>query len=269
MCVVGFQWLPGSQEPLLVLGNRDEYYERPTTPLAWWEGGRILAGRDLQAGGTWLGVTRTGRVAVLTNFRDPTLTRPEGPSRGQLPVAFLESDVSAVAWLESLRLEAGSYSPFNLLLYDGEDLLGYESRHDRVVRFEPGIHAVSNGAFDEPWPKVERLKENLAQAGKDLGELLEALQDDRPFPDERLPATGVSLDWERALSPLFIRTPIYGTRAATVLRLGHSKGVVLERTFTAEGLGSERRFEFALTPESQGNTGNTDKKAKMNTAEKR
>ena len=168
MCVVGFQWHPGSPEPLLILGNRDEYYERPTAPLAWWEGGRILAGRDLQAGGTWLGVTRAGRVAVLTNFRDPTLIRPNGPSRGQLPVRFLEGDASASAFLEVLRPEAASYSPFNLLLYDGEDLLGYESRGDRVVRFEPGVHAVSNGAFDEPWPKVERLKEQLAQAGNFL-----------------------------------------------------------------------------------------------------
>ncbi len=253
MCVVGFQWLPGSQEPLLLLGNRDEYYKRPTAPLAWWEGGRILAGRDLQAGGTWLGVTRTGRVAVLTNFRDPTLIRPNGPSRGQLPVRFLEGDASASAFLEGLRPEAASYSPFNLLLYDGEDLLGYESRGDRMVRFEPGIHAVSNGAFDEPWPKVERLKEQLAQVGKDLGALLEVLQDDRPFPDACLPHTGVSLDWERVLSPLFIRTPTYGTRAATILHLGRSKGVVIERTFTPEGLDSERRFELVLIPRGEGN----------------
>ena len=244
MCVVGFQWLPGSQEPLLLLGNRDEYYDRPTAPLAWWEGGHILAGRDLQAGGTWLGVTRTGRVAVLTNFRDPTLTRPNGPSRGQLPVRFLESAASAAGFLESLRPEAASYSPFNLILFDGEDLVGYESRGDRVVSFEPGTHAVSNGAFDEPWPKVERLKEQLAQVGKDLGELLEVLQDDRPFPDACLPHTGVSLDWERALSPLFIRTPTYGTRATTALRVGRTQIAILERTFTAQGMQGERRFEF-------------------------
>ena len=152
----------------------------------------VLAGRDLQAGGTWLGVTRTGRVAVLTNFRDPTLIRPNGPSRGQLPVRFLEGDASASAFLEGLRPEAASYSPFNLLLYDGEDLLGYESR-------------------------------------------------------------GVSLDWERVLSPLFIRTPTYGTRAATILHLGRSKGVVIERTFTPEGLDSERRFELVLIPRGEGN----------------
>ena len=254
MCVVGFQWHPGSQEPLLLLGNRDEYYERPTAPLAWWEGGRILAGRDLQAGGTWLGVTRTGRVAVITNFRDPALVRPDGPSRGHLPVRFLEGDASAAACLEGLRPEAASYSPFNLLLYDGEDLLGYESRGDRVVRFEPGIHAVSNGAFDEPWPKVEAVRAVLAAAAEDDEALLHALEDDRPCVEDQLPHTGVSVAWERALSPLFIHTPTYGTRAATILRLGPGEVTVLERTFTAEGRESERRFEFVPAPVIQGNT---------------
>ena len=244
MCVVGFQWHPGSQEPLLVLGNRDEFYDRPTTPLAWWEGGRILAGRDLQAGGTWLGVTRTGRAAVLTNFRDPTLIRPNGPSRGQLPVRFLESDASAAGFLESLRPEAASYSPFNLLLYHGAELLGYESRHDRVVRFEPGLHAVSNGDFDEPWPKVEAVRAVLAAAAEDDEALLHALEDDRPCVEDQLPHTGVSLAWERALSPLFIRTPTYGTRASTALRVGRTQIAILERTFTAQGRQGERRFEF-------------------------
>ena len=254
MCVVGFRWLPGSQEPLLLVGNRDEYYDRPTAPLAWWEGGRILAGRDLRAGGTWLGVTRTGRAAVLTNFRDPALVRPDGPSRGQLPVAFLAGIGSAEAFLEALRPAAGTYSPFNLLLFDGVDLAGYESRGDRLVRFEAGIHAVSNGAFDEPWPKVEALKRALAASSVDDEALLRALQDDHPFPDASLPQTGVSLDLERALSPLFIRTPSYGTRAATVLRLGRGEVTVTERSFTAEGRQGERSFEFALAPKSQGNT---------------
>ncbi|NTW86426.1 MAG: NRDE family protein [Holophagaceae bacterium] len=249
MCVVGFQWHPGSQEPLLLLGNRDEYYDRPTAPLAWWEGGRILAGRDLRGGGTWLGVTRTGRMAVLTNFRDPTLTRPEGPSRGQLPVAFLESDASAVAWLESLRPEAGSYSPFNLLLYDGEDLLGYESRHDRVVRFEPGIHAVSNGDFDEAWPKVLAVRAVLAAVAEDDEALLKALEDDRPCAEDDLPRTGVSLDLERLLSPMFIRSAAYGTRASTLVRLGRVHVRVLEQGFLSQGRGARAESQFERSRE--------------------
>jgi len=259
MCLIGFRWQPGTALPLLVAANRDEFYERPTAPMAWWEGDQLLAGRDLRAGGTWLGLTRTGRFAALTNHRDPALVRPDGPSRGRLPVAFLTGEGNPDQFLEDLRREAGASSPFNLLLSDGTDLVGYESRSDRVLRFEPGVHAVSNGAFDEPWPKVAALKESLAQAGEDLGALLDALQDDHAFPDASLPHTGVSLDWERVLSPAFIRTPAYGTRAATVLALGRRAVAVLERTFTPQGREGERRFEFVLTTASAGITAKKEK----------
>ena len=254
MCLIGFRWQPGTALPLLVAANRDEFYERPTAPMAWWEGGQLLAGRDLKAGGTWLGMTRTGRFAALTNHRGPALVRPDGPSRGRLPIGFLEGEGSPDHFLEGLRREAGASSPFNLLLCDGTDLVGYESRSDRVVHFQAGFHAVSNGAFDEPWPKVTVLKDTLAQAGEDLEALLEALADDQAFPDASLPSTGVSLDWERALSPSFIRTPTYGTRASTVMALGRSAGTVIERTFTAHGREDERRFEFVITPPWQGNS---------------
>ena len=252
MCLIGFRWQPGTALPLLVAANRDEFYERPTAPMAWWEGDQLLAGRDLRAGGTWLGLTRTGRFAALTNHRDPALVRPDGPSRGRLPVAFLTGEGNPDQFLEDLRREAGASSPFNLLLSDGTDLVGYESRSDRVVRFEPGVHAVSNGAFDEPWPKVTGLQDSLTQAGADLEALLEALQDEQPFPDASLPHTGVSLDWERALSPRFIRTPTYGTRAATAVAVGRSEVTVIERTFTPQGRAGEQRFVFVLAPKSHG-----------------
>ncbi len=259
MCLIGFRWHPGVAIPLLVAANRDEFYERPTAPMAWWEGGQLLAGRDLKAGGTWLGLTRTGRFAALTNHRDPTLVRPEGPSRGRLPLAFLEGEATPERFLEGLRQDSGASSPYNLLLCDGTDLVGYESRGDRVVRFEAGVHAVANGAFNEPWPKVTVLKDSLAVAGDDLEALLAALQDELAFPDASLPHTGVSLDWERALSPRFIRTPTYGTRASTVLALGRRDVAVIERTFTAQGREGERRFEFVLTTASAGTTAKKEK----------
>ena len=259
MCLIGFRWHPGTAVPLLVAANRDEFYDRPTAPMAWWEGGHLLAGRDLKAGGTWLGLTRTGRFAALTNHRDPALVQPDGPSRGRLPLAFLEGGESPERFLEDLRQDAGASSPYNLLLCDGTHLVGYESRSDRVMRFEPGVHAVSNGAFDEPWPKVTVLKDRLTQAGEDLGALLEALEDEHAFPDTSLPRTGVSLDWERALSPRFIRTPTYGTRASTVLALGRRDVAVIERTFTAQGREGERRFEFVLTTASAGTTAKKEK----------
>lgn len=236
MCLIGFRWHPGSREPFLLLGNRDEFYDRPSAPMGWWEGERILAGRDLRAGGTWLGVARDGRCAAITNFRQAGPPRPEAPSRGQLPVRFLEGGLSAAAFLEELRLEAGTYNPFNLLLFDGCDLLGYQSRNGRTIRFTPGLHVLSNGDFDEPWPKVEALRERMAGVGpEDDAALLALLVDDRPFEDARLPHTGVPLAWERALSPIFVRTPDYGTRVSTLLRLGRETVSVLEKRFTAKG----------------------------------
>ena len=235
MCLIAVRWRPGSPEPLLLLGNRDEFYDRPSAPLGWWEGERLLAGRDLRAGGTWLGVTRDGRCAALTNFRQPGPPRPEAPSRGQLPARFLEGGLSASAFLEVLRGEAGPYNPFNLLVFDGETLLGYQSRDGRVIAFDAGLHLLSNGDFDEPWPKAEALRRRLAAAPEDDGALLALLEDDHPFEDARLPRTGVPLDWERALSPIFVRTPAYGTRASTLVRIGRETVSVTERRFGAGG----------------------------------
>lgn len=244
MCLIAFRWQPGGPTPLLAAANRDEFYARPAAPMAWWEDRPILAGRDLEAGGTWLGLTRAGRFAALTNHRDPKASRTGTPSRGQLPVRFLEGGSSAAAFLDELGPEAEAFNPFNLLLYDGQDLLGFESRTGRRVAFEPGLHAVSNGAFDEPWPKVEALKAGMAAEGSDDETLLGLLADARVYEDGRLPRTGVSLDWERALSPAFIRTPAYGTRASTILRLGNREISIVEQQFTFNG--SEGRTEFTF-----------------------
>jgi len=244
MCILAFQWNPDAATPLLVLANRDEFYARPTARLAWWDGNQILAGRDLQAGGTWLGLSRSGRFAALTNHRDPAANRPEAPSRGQLTVGFLQSQGSARSCLESLRSSAGHYNPFNLLLYDGAELLGYESRQDRILSFSPGLHAVSNGVFDEPWPKVEALVAGLGTSPLDDEALLALLADVRPAEEPRLPNTGVSLDWERALSPIFIRTPTYGTRASTLVRLGREQVTILEQGFGPGGPEGRAAFTF-------------------------
>lgn len=243
MCLIAFHWQPDGPVPLLLAGNRDEFYERPTAPLAWWERGRLLAGRDLRGGGTWLGLTPEGRCAVITNFRDPSKTRPDRMTRGLIPLRFLEGTQTAAAFLEGLRPEAEAYSPFNLLLFDGRELLGYESALDRPRAFPPGIHAVSNGTFDEPWPKVEAVKAGLARHRDDEA-LLTLLGSAQPFPDDRLPSTGVPLEWERALSPVFIRTPTYGTRASTILRLGRDTISILEQGFSSAGPEGRAEFRF-------------------------
>jgi len=244
MCLIAFHWRPEGPVPLIVAANRDEFYDRPTAPLAWWEGGRILAGRDLWSGGTWMGVSRDGRFAAITNFRDPLRSRKDAPSRGFIPLRFLEEGGSATDFLTWLRKEASRYAPFNVLVYDGIELLGYESRHDRNPPFAPGIHAVSNGDFNEPWPKVEALKAGLAMGEEDDEALLALLGDAQTFTDDRLPSTGVPIEWERALSPAFVRMPTYGTRASTILRLGRRRVTMLEQRFNAggpEGLGA---YEF-------------------------
>lgn len=191
-----------------------------------------------------MGVSPGGRFAALTNFRNPALTRPDRASRGHLPLRFLESLQSATAFLDDLRAEAARYNPFNLMVFDGETLVGYESHRDRVVAFPPGLHAVSNGDFDEPWPKVERLKAGFLAHEADDEALLALLQEAAPFPDERLPRTGVAPEWERALSPAFVRTPTYGTRASTVLRLGQQAISVVEQRFSPEGPEGRSAFRF-------------------------
>lgn len=247
MCLIAFHWQPDDPIPLRLAANRDEFYDRPTAPLAWWEGGRILAGRDLRAGGTWLGVTPAGRCAAITNHRDPSLTRPDRRSRGQIPVQFLAGTDSAAAFLEVLRQEDSAYNPFNLLLFDGRELLGYESHHDRPRAFAPGTHAVSNGDFDSPWPKVAALKAGLGAAQDDDEVLLALLGDARPFPDERLPSTGISMELERALSPAFIRTPTYGTRASTILRVGVDEVFIVEQRFSFDGPTARTEIRFQKT----------------------
>ncbi|WP_306590174.1 NRDE family protein [Geothrix sp. 21YS21S-4] len=244
MCLIAFLWRPGSPEPLRLAANRDEFHARPTAPLSWWEGGRILAGRDLQAGGTWLGLSRDGRLAALTNFRSPAPRPEDAPSRGTLPAAFLAERQSARAFVEDLRPTASAYAPFNLLLFDGEALVGYESRHDRAVAFDPGLHVVSNGDFDEPWPKAEALRAALTEGFPSDAELLRILADERRSSDAELPRTGVPLEIERALSPIFVRTPTYGTRVSTLVRVGRSSADVLEQGY--EPIETARRTEIAF-----------------------
>ena len=244
MCLIAFRWDPGHPTPLVVAANRDEFDARPTAPADWWEGGRILAGRDLQGGGTWMGVSREGRFAALTNIREPARFDPAAPSRGALVVDFLAGGEAAGDYLARLRPQADRYNGFNLLVFDGREVLGFESRAARVVRLAPGVHGVSNAAFDTPWPKVAALTAGMAGEPDDAT-LFACLADPRRAPDPDLPATGVSLEIERALSAAFIRMPGYGTRASTVVRLGRDRIEFTERRFEAGVAAGEGRFRFA------------------------
>ncbi len=240
MCLIVWNWQPASATPLLLLANRDEFYSRAALPLHWWDSGTVLAGRDLQAGGTWLGMDRKGRLAALTNYRAPVPPRDDTPSRGELVTDFLASEVSAAQFLQTLLPRAGDYNPFNLLVFDGVQLMGLESRHGKVREMPTGVGAVSNADFQTPWPKVTRLKQGLQscleQHRTDTGHLLALLQDPTLPPDAMLPRTGLPLEQERALSAAFISTPGYGTRACSLVQVHQTGAEFTERSYDFGGL---------------------------------
>jgi uncharacterized protein with NRDE domain len=223
MCLVLVVWRVHPLYPCVVAANRDEFHARPTARAEWWpDRPQILAGRDLEAGGTWLGLTRTGRFAALTNYRDPEQRRAAVPSRGALVTSMLESGASVAEGLTHLRAVGADYNGFNLIFSDGERLGIYESVSGAGRELEPGIYGLSNHLLDTPWPKVQNAKTRLQTALvglTDTAPLLDLLRDDRPAPDAQLPQTGVSVEWERLLSSAFVRAPAYGTRCSTIIRI--------------------------------------------------
>lgn len=257
MCIVTFRWSPGSEEPLLLAANRDEFYERPTARMHWWPGDNVLAGRDLRSGGAWLGVTRHGRFAMVTNIRNPALRLQNAPSRGALVKQFLEGADSAETFVAASVAQASHYEGFNLLCGDlagATSSLWFVNSQERTAQaIEPGIHGFSNASLNTPWPKLVRMKQGFrhALAEHDAGQRSERLQrllhNATPTPDAQLPKTGVPLDVERMLGSIFIQSGHYGTRAATVLRVSSDQVTVSESGFTVGGEPQERNsFQFKL-----------------------
>ncbi|MBL0283316.1 MAG: NRDE family protein [Zoogloea sp.] len=248
MCLILVAWRVHPDYPLVVAANRDEFFARPAAEAAWWKDAKnVFAGRDLEAGGTWLGLGRDGRFAGLTNFRDPPRNRNDAPSRGALVADFLTGNESTAAALARLQAQGPRYNAFNLFVSDGDSLGIYESASGSARILEPGIYALSNHLLDTPWPKVTAGKSRLARALRALPDdtpLRELLRDDRPAPDAALPRTGVSLAWERMLSSAFIRAPGYGTRCSTVItRDRYGWMHVTESTWSDVGLETGRVVE--------------------------
>jgi uncharacterized protein with NRDE domain len=223
MCLILLVWRAHPQFPCVLAANRDEFHSRASAPAAWWPGDAgILAGRDLKAGGTWLGVTRRGQFAALTNFRDGRAQRADALSRGNLVSDLLESGRSVSESLDQLRSVGHRYNPFNVIFSDGERLGIYESVRGEGRELGAGIFGLSNHLLDTPWPKVQNAKSGLASELTDMRDetaILHLLRDDRPAPDADLPQTGVRLEWERLLSSAFVRADDYGTRCSTVFRI--------------------------------------------------
>jgi uncharacterized protein with NRDE domain len=254
LCLIALAWQARPDLPLVVAANRDEWRERAAEPAHWWpDHPSICAGRDLQAGGTWMGVTRSGRFAAVTNFRDPSDKRSTARSRGELVSGFLLSHEGPEAFLSALHARARDYNGFNLVVGDGASLWYYGSREDKARAIAPGIHALSNHLLDEPWPKVVRARTAMEQAlaaGDPAPALFEMLSDGEGAPDAALPDTGVGIEWERRLAAPLITGEDYGTRASTVLAISRAGAAVLEeRTRAADGTVSGRaRLAFTRQP---------------------
>lgn len=253
MCLILFAWKAHNRFPLIFAANRDEFYERPSAPAAFWEDAPdLLAGRDLRDGGTWFGITRTGRLAALTNYRDPSSLKTGAPSRGGLVADYLRGGENPETYLRRIENTADRYNGFSLIVGDPGELFFFSNRGGRK-RLQPGVHGLSNRLLDTPWPKVERgkgaLRDLLREKNGPSPEALFAILGDRSRPpDDRLPETGVGIEWERILSPLFIESPVYGTRSSTVLRVDRN-GVAtfVERVFNGRKVPhAERRFDFQI-----------------------
>lgn len=242
---------------MILAANRDEFYERPTARAAFWSDDvDTLAGRDLERGGTWLGVTRAGRVAAVTNYREPGARIDDAPSRGLLVSRFLAGDEDAGQYLSKLSGHAPRYNGFNLIAGARGRLHYFSNRGGAPQEIEPGVHGLSNHLLDTPWPKVERGRRalvGLMEGGGSLSieEIFKVLADDARAQDEALPETGVGLELERMLSPLFIESQVYGTRSSTVVLFNrHGEVIFIERTFgPKDSEHGEVRYEFKIRSE--------------------
>jgi uncharacterized protein with NRDE domain len=254
MCLILFAWKTQEKFPLVLAANRDEFRERPSAPADFWgDAPDLLAGRDLKEGGTWLGITRTGRLAAITNYRNPASLKKKAPSRGNLVSDYLRGRDDPEDYLRTLAPRAENYNGFSLLVGNARELAFFSNRGGEQSLLAPGIHGMSNHLLDTPWPKVTRGKRALAELlsarADPMPEALLALLHDRSVAaDDLLPETGVGLERERLLSPLFIESPDYGTRSSTVIIIDRTgKVTFIERAF---GVGGEpwmtSRFDFRI-----------------------
>jgi uncharacterized protein with NRDE domain len=257
MCLILLAWQARPDYPLVLAANRDEFYARPSAPAQFWDDHpEVLAGRDLEKGGTWLAVGRNGHVAAVTNYRDGRAPRLGRRSRGELVSRFVSGTVPPLGYLEELRRIQSEFDGFNLLvgsLWDGITYLS--NRTGGPQPLAPGVHGLSNHLLNSPWPKVERGKAGLldllaAPADRLVPALFDLLEDQTPPADHLLPDTGVGREWERTLATAFIRAPGYGTRCTTVV-LADAGGAVrfIEHTHAVDGAPAARReFSFQARP---------------------
>jgi len=258
MCLLAIAFQTHPDAPLIVTSNRDEFYPRPTLAMHWWEDAPILAGKDLQAGGTWMGLSRNGRFAAVTNYRyipenGELETKPL--SRGNLVCDFLCSTQSSENWVQSIAASAAGYAGFNLLLYDGQTLVYWNNYQNQPPKnLAPGVYALSNNNLDSPWPKVDHARQTLCAAidrpdigATQLPELIATLSVQKTYARKLLPKTGLSEDWEELLSSPFIVAEGYGTRASAAIVISASAQVAaMETTHEAGAVLGSQVFNYRI-----------------------
>ncbi len=258
MCLILFAWQTHPRYPLVVAANRDEFHDRPTTAAGFWEETpSILAGRDLRAGGTWLGVNRTGRFAAISNYREPLFkTSQLEYSRGHLVRDFLLGNSAPKPHAERLQAQGARYHGFNLLLGDREEFFYVSNRNEKPISVAPGSHGLSNHLLDTDWPKVHdgrtRLDAVLKDEHIDPEALLELLADKSTTSRTRLSTEELQSEPERTTKLIFIDSPVYGTRSSTVLLLDRDGEMTfVERQFDASGKpAGTRSHKLNINPQS-------------------
>jgi uncharacterized protein with NRDE domain len=237
MCLIVLSYKMSDRYPLILAANRDEFYERPSAPVSLWDDAMgVIAGRDLQRGGTWLGIKKTGSIAMLTNYRERPPFGRNAPSRGWLVRDFLVGHDDAESYIGKITSEKDRYNGFSLIIGDLKSLF-YFSNRGEMSELTPGLYGLSNRLLDTPWPKTELAKKAmgslLARTDSPLPEEIFGILEDQSKPDDKeLPDTGVGLKWERILSSIFIVSPAYGTRSSSVIMIDRKNHVTfIERVF--------------------------------------
>lgn len=249
MCLILFSYKSHPRYKLILASNRDEFYNRPTRQLELWDdeySEAILAGRDEQGKGTWLGVTPSCKISGITNYRSMKNIKDQAPSRGLLVSNYLNGNLPPKDYLESVKTSGHLYNGFNLIAGDLNSMYYYSNIADEIQEVKPGIYGLSNAFLDTPWPKIRKGKSELARIlsddSKPTEESLFSLLADKEYPPQsELPDTGVGSEWEKILSPIFIESDIYGTRTSTLVTIDYNAGInVIEKTFIRSGIGELR-----------------------------
>ncbi len=250
MCLILLSYQSHPQWRLVVAANRDEHHDRPAAPAAFWsDAPSVLAGRDLRSGGTWMGISRSGRFSAVTNYREPVPRVAPPRSRGSLVADFLQTDTPVRPWVETVREQWHEYGGFSLFTFDTRELLWMSNRSETVKSLEPGIYGLGNLLLDSDEMKVVRGKRALRDAldrqpdeAELAATLLDILADQTPAAADELDREATDPDLEAFLSPIFIRDPRYGTRASAVILVGHEGSIrLVERVWNPDGAPGETR----------------------------